>query len=116
MEVDHQLSHAEEVDQLAGLLLKHLRQEISAHERQELNNWIAEHPAHKLVFDRINSEEQLLKDLQLLNKVNLEAWWQTISRQAIPAIQKKPVYKRRRFYALLVLLILTVLIIWYYYM
>ena len=115
MEVDHQLSHAEEVDQLAGLLLKHLRQEISVQEQQELNNWVADHPAHKQVFEHINNGEQLLNDLQLMNKINLDAWWQTISRQALPAIQKKPFYKRWIFYAFIALLILTVLIVWYYY-
>jgi ferric-dicitrate binding protein FerR (iron transport regulator) len=115
MEAEQQLSHEEEANQLAGLLLKHLRQEINAQEQQELNKWVAEHPAHKQVFERINSEEQLLNDLQLLNRVNLEAWWQKISREALPVVLKKPFYKRRIFYALIVLLILTVLIIWYYY-
>jgi ferric-dicitrate binding protein FerR (iron transport regulator) len=112
---DRLFSNEEEANQMAGLLLKHLRQEIKAQEEQALHHWVAEHPAHKQLFERINSEEQLLNDLQLLNKVNLEAWWHKISRQALPPVQPKPLYKRWIIYILLTLLIMAVLITWYYY-
>ena len=107
MEVDQTLSQAEQADQLAGLLLKYLRQEINEQEQQQLNNWIAEHPSHKQVFDRINDEQHLQHDLQLMRKVNLEAWWLQISRQAMPLVHATPFYRRWFFYFLVVLLIVA---------
>lgn len=117
MEADFHLSQAQEVDQFAKLLLKHLREEINAQEQQQLHNWIAEHDAYKQVFDRINNEEQMMNDLQLLRKVNLDSWWQKISRQAIPAIQRRPLYRRWIFYFLIILLIAAAaIIIWYFFL
>jgi ferric-dicitrate binding protein FerR (iron transport regulator) len=110
MEVD---AHVTDADQLAELLLKHLRQELDPEEQKKLNKWIAEHPTHKQIYDRINSEEQLLNDLQLLKQVNLDAWWQKISRQAPPAIHAPALFKRPVFFIfLLMLLALVAFIIW----
>lgn len=114
MEVDDHLSNAEDADQFARLLLKHLRKEINAQEQEQLNRWIAEHDAYKKVYDRINNEQQMMNDLQFLRKVNLNSWWRKISRQAIPVVQHRPFYRRWIFYTLLILLLAAAgIIIWY---
>lgn len=104
-------AHVTDANQLAELLLKHLRQELTPEEQKKLDNWIAEHPTHKQIFDRINSEEQLLNDLQLLNQVNLDAWWQKISRQAIPATPKPPLVKRLIFWIVLFIVLVMIILL-----
>jgi hypothetical protein len=104
-------AHVTDANQLAELLLKHLRQELTPEEQKKLDNWISEHPTHKQIFDRINSEEQLLNDLQLLNQVNLDAWWQKISRQAIPATPKPPLVKRLIFWIVLFIVLVMIILL-----
>ena len=86
MESDEHMKGADGANQWAVLLLKHLRQETTEEEKQQLQRWIDEHPANKQVYDRITSEEQLLNDLQQLHQVNLDAWWRKISRKTVAPI------------------------------
>jgi hypothetical protein len=111
----HVDAHVTDANQLSELLLKHLRQELNPDEQKKLNTWIAEHPTHKQLFDRINSEEQLLNDLQSLKQVNLDAWWQKISRQAIPIGPPRPLFKSPLFLMILIALVIIVALLILYY-
>ena len=104
-----------DVDALSELLLKYLRQELDPDEQKKLNKWIAEHPTHKKIFDRINSEEQLLNDLQLLKQVNLDAWWQKISRRAIPIGPPRPLLKSPLFLIILIALVIIIALLILYF-
>jgi hypothetical protein len=55
-------------------------------------------------IDCINSEEQLLNDLQWLNQVNLDAWWQKIGKEAVPAIPKRSLVQRPLFWIICIIL------------
>lgn len=107
MEPGEHLTGANGAEKMAGLLLKHLRQETSEEEQQLLKKWIAEHPANKQVFDRITSEEQLMNDLQQLQQVNLDAWWQKIRRQTTTP----PARPWRKYFTIAVVVLLLLIAI-----
>jgi ferric-dicitrate binding protein FerR (iron transport regulator) len=111
MEPDEQLTGADGADHMAELILKHLRQETTEAEQQILKKWIEEHPANKQVFDRITSEEQLMNDLQQLQQVNLDVWWQKISRHTTaPTARPWRRYLKIALIILLLLIAITLLI------
>lgn len=89
----------EEVDYLAALLLKQLRQEITAEELRFLENWKASHPSHARLYERVNDEEQLLADLLAMKATDMDGWWQKISAQITPIKRTVPFYKRWYTYA-----------------
>ncbi|MBO9203125.1 MULTISPECIES: FecR family protein [Niastella] len=107
MDTELNTSGMEEVDYLAALLLKQLRNEITEAELQFLENWKASHPSHALVSELVNDSVQLQNDLLAMKQVDMEGRWQQISAQV--NLLKKPVPLFRRWYtyaaAALVLLI-----------
>jgi transmembrane sensor len=115
MDTELNLQDMEEADYLTALLLKQLRQEITAAELQYLENWKAGHPSFALVCEQVNDGEQLLAGLLAMKQVDKEVWWQKISEQ-IETVEK-PVRLFRRWYtyaaAALVLLVAGA-IIWQY--
>ncbi|OQP47967.1 hypothetical protein A4H97_30215 [Niastella yeongjuensis] len=96
MDTELNTSGMEEIEYLAGLLLKQLRHELTETELQYLENWKASHPSHALVSEQVNNSEQLLTDLLAMKQVDMEARWQQITAQT--GVVKKPVPSYRRWY------------------
>jgi ferric-dicitrate binding protein FerR (iron transport regulator) len=107
MDTELNLSGMEEADYLAALLLKQLRQEITAEELQYLENWKAAHPAHARVYEQVNDSEQLLADLQAMKAIDMDGWWQKISAQITPVKRTVPFYKRWYAYAAAAMVLLA---------
>lgn len=95
METDFNFADTEEADRIMALLLKQLRQTISAQEQQQLQDWVAAHDLHKQVYEQLNNEEQLLAGLLQLQQVNKEQWWQTICERS-GITSPAPSFFRRR--------------------
>lgn len=96
MDAELNIQDMEEVDYLTALLLKQLRQEITAEELEYLENWKTTHPSFARVSEQVNDGEQLLADLLAMKQVDMEGWWLKISEQI--DIVKKPVPFFRRWY------------------
>jgi transmembrane sensor len=96
MDTESNLRELEEAEHLAALLLKQLRQEITAEELQQLNNCISKDPSYKQVYDQINNEEKLLADLLSVQQVDKKAWWQKITEQTVAPVISNPVPFFRR--------------------
>lgn len=103
-----------EVDHLAALLLKQLRNELTETELQYLQNWKASHPAHALVSEQVNDGEQLLNDLLAMKQVDMEGWWQKISEQVTVAKRTVPLYRRWYTYAAALVLLMAGALTWQY--
>ncbi|HEX6428821.1 MAG TPA: FecR domain-containing protein [Niastella sp.] len=116
MDTELNIQDMEEVDYLAALLLKQLRQEITPEELQYLENWKATHPSYARVGEQVNDGGQLLADLLAMKQIDMEGWWQKISEQI--DIVKKPVPFYRRWYtyaAAAVVLLVAGAITWQYF-
>jgi transmembrane sensor len=66
----------EKVEKIASLLDKYLKDELSAEDKPELENWLAEDEKNRLLFSEITDKEVLLKKLKQYTGVNSEAVWQ----------------------------------------
>jgi ferric-dicitrate binding protein FerR (iron transport regulator) len=106
MDTELNTSGMEEIEYLAALLLKQLRNEISEAELQQLENWKASHPSHALVSENVNNAEQLLSDLLAMKQVDMERRWQQISEQIEPVNKPVPLYRRWYAYAAAALVLL----------
>jgi len=104
--MDSFMASLAEVPHWVELLVKHLRQELSAEEQQRLDTWLATHPSYQQVFDNLNNDKQLLTDLQQMKQVDLDGWWKKISAQVIPPVKTIPWYRRRMYAAASLLLLL----------
>ena len=115
MDTELNTSGMEDVEYLAALLLKQLRNEITEAEWQYLENWKASHPSHALVSEQVNDSERLMNDLLAMKQVNLEGRWQQISAQINPVKKPAPVYRRWYAYAAAaIILIIAGAISWPY--
>lgn len=115
MDTEINLSGMDEADYLAALLLKQLRQEITAEELEYLERWKAAHPSNAQVYDRVNDSEKLLNDLTAMKQVDMEGWWQKISANITPIKRTVPFYRRWYTYAAAaVVLIVAGAITWQY--
>src|ERR1044072_7721137 len=99
MDTEINLSGMDDADYLAALLLKQLRQEITAEELEYLERWKAAHPSYAQVYDRVNDNEKLLADLTSMKQVDMEGWWQKISANITPIKRTVPIYRRWYTYA-----------------
>lgn len=99
MDTEINLSGMDDADYLAALLLKQLRQEITAEELEYLERWKAAHPSNAQVYDRVNDSEKLLADLTSMKQVDMEGWWQKISANITPIRRTVPFYRRWYTYA-----------------
>lgn len=116
MDTEINLSGMDEADYLAALLLKQLRQEITADELQYLERWKEAHPSNAQVYDRVNDSENLLADLTSMKQVDMEGWWQKISANITPITRTVPFYRRWYTYAAAaVVLIVAGAITWPYW-
>jgi ferric-dicitrate binding protein FerR (iron transport regulator) len=116
MDTESNIPDMAEVDYLAALLLKQLRDELTETELQYLENWKASHPSHALISEQINDGEQLLNDLLAMKQVDMEGWWQRIGEQV--TVAKKPALLYRRWYmyaAAALLLLFAGAMLWPYF-
>src|SRR6185295_9175605 len=71
----------EKIDKISNLIDKHLKEEISEVERQELDSWLSESEQNRMWFDQINNKEVLTQKLVDFSGTNKEAVWRkTVSR------------------------------------
>jgi transmembrane sensor len=99
MDTEMNISGMDETDYIAALLLKQLRQEITAEELQYLERWKSAHPSNTQVYDRVNDSEQLLADLTSLKQVDMDGWWQKIRTEITPIKRTVPFYRKWYTYA-----------------
>jgi ferric-dicitrate binding protein FerR (iron transport regulator) len=70
------------VNQMKGLILKHLRrEELSAAERQELDAWLVQSPENQLLFDEITNPEWVAAVLAKMDALREEEIWNRIKNR-----------------------------------
>jgi ferric-dicitrate binding protein FerR (iron transport regulator) len=106
MDTESNIPGMEEVDYLAALLLKQLRNELTETELQYLEKWKAGHPSYAQVSEQINDGDQLLNDLLAMKQVDKEGWWQQISKRVTVVKKPAPLYRRWYTYAAAALVLL----------
>jgi transmembrane sensor len=71
--------------QRAGyLILRHLRDEITAAEQEELQAWIAASAENQRFFEQFKDEQQLLQKLQQLGSFDTDAAWDAFTSRHFP--------------------------------
>lgn len=80
--------------EIADLLLLHLNGSISYEQRKEVEKWIAQNPYNKLVFERIQNKDILVKELLKYGAISKDRAWeklnQMIEDSVTVQIQMKP--------------------------
>ncbi|SIN71641.1 FecR family protein [Chitinophaga niabensis] len=66
------------------LILRHLRDEITAPEQEELQAWIAASAENQRFFDQFKDEQQLLQKLQQLGSFDTDAAWEAFTSRHLP--------------------------------
>ncbi|WP_343307111.1 FecR domain-containing protein [Chitinophaga niabensis] len=66
------------------LILRHLRDEITAAEQEELQAWIAASAENQRFFDQFKDEQQLLQKLQQLGSFDTDAAWDAFTSRHFP--------------------------------
>lgn len=66
------------------LILRHLRDEITAPEQEELQAWIAASAENQRFFDQFKDEQQLLQKLQQLGSFDTDAAWDAFTSRHFP--------------------------------
>lgn len=66
------------------LILRHLRDEITAPEQEELQAWLAASAENQRFFDQFKDEQQLLQKLQQLGRFDTEAAWDAFTSRHFP--------------------------------
>lgn len=61
---------------MSYLILRHLRNELSAQEREELQNWINSTNGNRSFFERCTDEDVLRQQLQAFGSSNTDAGWE----------------------------------------
>jgi transmembrane sensor len=106
----------EKVEQVSKWILSYLREEISQEEQQQLDSWIAEHPANKAVWENLINQKTLSSDIDYLNRLNTAPFWEKIVANAEPPIKQRPVIAFRWMYvAAAAVMIGIVFSIFYYF-
>lgn len=66
------------------LILRHMRDELTQQEREELQAWTAASAENQRFFDQFKHEQQLLDKLQQLGSYNTEAAWDAFTTRHFP--------------------------------
>lgn len=66
------------------LILRHLRDELTAQEQEELHAWIAASAENQRFFDQFKDEQQLLHKLQQLGSFDTDAAWDAFTSRHFP--------------------------------
>lgn len=56
--------------EIAALIVKHLKQELTAPEREALEAWLAESPEHRRLLDRLDDEHLLQEDISEIARID----------------------------------------------
>jgi transmembrane sensor len=68
------------VNRIKGLILRHLRDELTRAERQELMLWLQASAANQLLFDEINDPDRVADAMAKMEAMHEEEVWLRISR------------------------------------
>ncbi len=78
------------IDRIASLIQKYLREEISSDESKELNYWVAQNNFNRQVFDELTKENSLTRELTPLSEADFDRIWNKIANETkIVTIQPK---------------------------
>jgi transmembrane sensor len=106
------------VNQIKGLILKHLREEeLSPAEREQLDAWLAQSPDNQLLFDRINDPVWVAEGLAKMDALHEEEVWDRVRASVAAHVVPSRSHKLRRIgrYAAVaasVLLIVAGVVLW----
>ncbi len=104
----------EKVDQITQWILSYLRGEITEADKQQLDNWIAEHPANQAVWEKIVNEKELHSDLVYLSNIDLESRWEKIIAQVTP-VKKAKLISPKWFYLAAAIVVGIAFTVFYFY-
>lgn len=62
-------------EHIARLIAGHLKGELSAQDRIELNAWLDERPSNRSFLERLQDEDRLEAKLKILHAVDREGLW-----------------------------------------
>lgn len=106
------------MDQIKNILLKSLRDTLDTGEQAQLNEWLAENPAHRQLLDELQDPAKIASSLSILNQLSPEKAWDKIRQHPVEEkaiISGRPsafVY-RMRWVAAAVLLLVASVSVWY---
>jgi transmembrane sensor len=88
----------EKNQRIEELLMKHVKEELSEQEQNELNEWVNEAEQHKAMYDRITNDEQLAQRVAQQGDLKKTIWFKITT--GIPELRARTVYHNwRRFTA-----------------
>ncbi len=64
---------------IKDILLKSLRETLDQEEEQQLNEWLAENPAHRSLLEELNNSRSVAKSLDILQQFSPAKAWSRIS-------------------------------------
>ncbi len=79
----------------AGLILKYLREQASAAERQELEAWLDKDVRRRQLLESLEHRETLRDAMAFHDTIDVDADWQAVMARATPAVPGKKVDWRR---------------------
>lgn len=68
----------------AGLIIRHLRGELSPDEQEAFNNWLTEDKRNRLFLETLSNEPSFRKDLQFFSSVDVSSAWQKVAQHTFP--------------------------------
>lgn len=77
-------------EHLAYLITGYLRQELTAEEQVDLNNWLAERPENQQFFDQLEDTQHLQQKLQAFHEVNRQRLWELIQEKLVERALVRP--------------------------
>ncbi|MHB1178988.1 MAG: FecR family protein [Daejeonella sp.] len=64
----------------AGLIVRHLRGELSPDEQEAFNQWLTEDKRNRLFLETLSNEPSFRKDLQFFSSVDVSSAWQKVAQ------------------------------------
>lgn len=84
------INQHQDIFENAGLIIRHLRGELTPHEQEALNKWLAEDKQNRLFLESLSDETSFRKELDFFSSIDVSFAWQKVTQHTFQKREFKP--------------------------